>query len=220
MFLLRSYGRLKGKNLNRSLLEELPNFLYNIDCLQKIEQRKSSVMLDVGCGYGESLLNYAVLHPDTICIGCEVYLNGLLNIVRELKEQQLQNVLLCNNDVRSFLSDLANISSNNNLKIDHVYILFPDPWTKTRHYKRRLINNNFILMLLSLLKQNGTIICATDHSNYAKHMKNVFTHNSIASISILETDSEKISQMFCETRYQKKAGDTKIHHFLIRKKIV
>lgn len=218
MFLLRSYGRLKGRNLNTSLLESLHEFLYTPDCFNK--ERQQPIMLDIGCGYGESLLNYATLNPDTICIGCEVYLNGLLNIVRSIKRYGMTNVFLCNQDVRKFLSDFASISYNNNeylLKFNHIFILFPDPWPKSKHSKRRLVNVQFILLLLGLLVKNGTIVCATDHEDYAKYMNNVFTNDDISSIATLNTERDIISKMFCETRYQKKADGMKIHYFLLTK---
>ena len=103
----------------------------------------------------------AARHPDVLVIGAEPFLNGVASAVRHVDEQGLSNVRLHDGDVRDLLARLPDGC------LDRVFILFPDPWPKARHHKRRLVQAELIAELARLLKPGGTLRFATDWADYA-----------------------------------------------------
>lgn len=128
----------------------------------------SAIILEIGFGSGESLLEQAQQHPDKGFIGVEVHRPGVGRFLNRIHAAGLTNVRVCNQDVVEFLKRLPLAS------LSGVQIFFPDPWHKTRHHKRRLIQPEFLDTLFPLLKTEGFIHCATDWEDYAMHMRDVF----------------------------------------------
>src|SRR5690606_35153253 len=101
-------------------------------------------------------------HPDCIFIGCEPYINGVANLLKLIKDANLQNILIWPDDGRILLQHMpANI-------LDRIYLLFPDPWPKKKHHKKRIVNQNWLNLCASKLKSTGDLAIATDHADYAK----------------------------------------------------
>ena len=129
------------------------------------------VVLEIGFGGGEHLAAQAPAHPDWRFIGAEPFLNGVGSCLRHIEESGVTNVRLHHGDARELLARLPDAS------LDRVYILFPDPWPKTRHWKRRLIQPDFIADLARLLKPGGDVRFATDWRHYAAWTLELFTHD-------------------------------------------
>jgi tRNA (guanine-N7-)-methyltransferase len=121
----------------------------------------SEVWLEIGFGGGEHMAAQAALRPDVLVLGAEPFLNGVASALRHVDEAGLDNVRLREGDARQLLLDLPDGC------LTRVFILFPDPWPKTRHHKRRLIQTDVIAELARTLKPGGRLRFATDWADYA-----------------------------------------------------
>lgn len=117
--------------------------------------------LEIGFGGGEHMVAQARLRPDALVLGAEPFRNGVASALRHIKEAALANVRLREGDARQLLLDLPDAS------LARIYILFPDPWPKSRHHKRRLIQAETVDELARVLRSGGTLRFATDWSDYA-----------------------------------------------------
>jgi tRNA (guanine-N7-)-methyltransferase len=97
-----------------------------------------AVWLEIGFGGGEHMVAQAALHPEVLILGAEPFLNGAASAIRHIEAARVDNVRLHVGDVRDVIAALPNTS------LDRVFILFPDPWPKARHHKRRLIQSGLI----------------------------------------------------------------------------
>lgn len=129
------------------------------------------IALEIGFGGGEHLLAQAAHHPDTLFIGCEPFLNGVARCLSALDVQKPTNVRLFMDDARKLIEALPDAC------VDSVFILFPDPWPKVRHNKRRLVNAKTLAMLARIHKPGGRLLLATDHVDYSVWMLEVLAEN-------------------------------------------
>ena len=126
------------------------------------------IWLEVGFGSGEHLKWQLKKNKDIAIIGCEPYLNGIANLLAILDEDELKRVRIFNGDAIKVINNLKDKS------ISKVFVLFPDPWPKKKHYKRRLIQINFIENIYRVLIENGELRLSTDHNNYLCWILNKF----------------------------------------------
>lgn len=132
--------------------------------------RTADTVVEIGFGMGTSLLTMAKENPQLNYIGIEVHKAGVGSLVADLHDHQLSNVRIVAHDaVEVFQTQLEDNS------LSGVQIFFPDPWHKKRHHKRRLIQPEFIQLLVKKIKQGGFIHCATDWQEYAEHMLEVLS---------------------------------------------
>jgi tRNA (guanine-N7-)-methyltransferase len=129
----------------------------------------AALTLEIGFGGGEHLVAQAAAHPEQLFIGVEPFLNGVGSCLRHIEEAGAQNVRLHHGDARDVVARLPDAC------LDRIYILFPDPWPKTRHWKRRLIQRDFIEGLARVLKPGGDVRFATDWAHYAAWTLELFT---------------------------------------------
>jgi tRNA (guanine-N7-)-methyltransferase len=119
-----------------------------------------AVWLEIGFGGGEHMVAQAALHPEVLILGAEPFLNGAASAIRHIEAARVDNVRLHVGDVRDVIGALPNTS------LDRVFILFPDPWPKARHHKRRLIQSGLITDFARVLKPGGQVRFATDWADY------------------------------------------------------
>lgn len=132
--------------------------------------RDAPLVFEIGFGMGQSLIAMAQAHPEWNYIGVEVHPPGVGNILRLAAEAQLTNLKVYKADAKAVLADCIADDA-----LDRVQIFFPDPWHKTRHHKRRLVQSEFIQELRPKMKVGGILHLATDWEPYAKHMMKVLT---------------------------------------------
>lgn len=164
---LRSFGRLKSRPIKPrqaalmdSLLPRLRAPLEPFDP-KALMPAAREVWLEVGFGGGEHMAAQAARSPDILILGAEPFQNGVASALRHLDEGAIENVRLHDNDVRELMARLPDAC------LDRVFVLFPDPWPKARHNKRRLIQAQTLAELARLLKPGGTLRFATDWADYA-----------------------------------------------------
>lgn len=136
--------------------------------LAAVYGRNAPKILEIGCGMGETTAKIAEAHPENDYFGLEVHIPGVGALCKLIAEKQLGNLRIGNHDAVEVVRDMLPEGS-----LDGIHIFFPDPWHKTRHKKRRLIQPPFVALLASRLKPGGYIHCATDWENYALQMLDV-----------------------------------------------
>lgn len=163
------YGRRAGHRLSphqKALLAEaLPRLTipaYGEICPSEFFPDAEAVELEVGFGGGEHLVAKATANPKTLFLGCEPFVNGVVKLVALADEAQLQNVRIHDGDARSVIERLPDNS------LACVYVLFPDPWPKVRHWKRRFISATNLDALARVIRPGGLLKIATDIADYAR----------------------------------------------------
>jgi tRNA (guanine-N7-)-methyltransferase len=136
--------------------------------LDAVFNRAAPRVLEIGFGNGEHLASLAAAHPAHDYLGVEVHPPGVGRLLLSLEARQLTNVrVICHDAVEVLEAQIAPAS------LDEVLILFPDPWHKKRHHKRRLIQPAFAACLAERLKVGGVLHIATDWEPYAEHIRHV-----------------------------------------------
>lgn len=215
---LRSFGRIKSRPIKArqaALFDTLmPQIAVPdpaqgpIDPLALMPTAKE-VWLEIGFGGGEHLAEQAARHPDALMIGCEPFLNGVASALRHVEEGGLKNVRLHADDARAVMTALPDAS------LDRVMILFPDPWHKARHNKRRLLQDETAVEIARLLKPGGRVRFVTDWLDYAEWALERLartpglTRLSAAEMAASGEDWFAVPADHVVTRYEeKKLGDT------------
>lgn len=128
------------------------------------EVRPAALRLEIGFGGGEHLAAQAAAHPGIGFLGVEPFLNGVAKLLRAVEAHGLRNVRVLRDDARLLLDALPAAS------LDRVDILFPDPWPKLRHHKRRIVNGRTLGELARVIRPGGELRLATDDADYARWM--------------------------------------------------
>lgn len=138
--------------------------------------RQAPLYVEIGSGVGETTASYAAAHPDVNVLAFEVWLPGVADTLARLEAAGATNARLCTVDAAWSLTELLAPGS-----VTELWTLFPDPWHKARHHKRRLVNQPFIGVAASRLVEGGTWRLATDWAGYADHIVEVMaTEPSLA----------------------------------------
>lgn len=149
-------------------------------------------VLEIGFGMGDFLVHQALLHPELTFIGVEPFKTGLVSLLKKIKQHNIQNIRIYHGVVHDIIDKLPLLSA--------IYILYPDPWPKTRHHKRRLIQKEFLLKLHQHLKPEGKICIASDHSDYQGWIEAVLKDTwGIAG------GSDQLFKDWIPTKYEKRA---------------
>ena len=123
-----------------------------------------NVVLDIGFGNGEYTAAYANAFQEKHLIATEVYLSGIGSLIGLINKHKISNISIFDEDVRLLMDQMPQKF------LDSVNILFPDPWQKAKHHKRRLIGEDFLYQLHPLLKPNAKIFVRTDWEDYAEQI--------------------------------------------------
>ncbi|MEQ1635688.1 MAG: tRNA (guanosine(46)-N7)-methyltransferase TrmB [Methylococcales bacterium] len=157
-----------------------PTVNYNF---KEIFGRDADLILEIGFGNGESLLAMAIANPNLNYIGIEVHQPGIGHLMLKLHELNMTNIRIYNHDAVDILEQ--RITDNS---LAGVQLFFPDPWHKTRHHKRRIVNPDFVKLLYRKLKAGGYFHAATDWQNYAEHMLAVLSAEPALTNTSLTSD--------------------------------
>lgn len=214
--LMKLYGRLRGRKLRdtpQHLMDELlPQVRLNLPEDGTIAIGTQPLWLEVGFGAGEHIHGQALNHPDIQFIGCEAYINGVSGLLQHMHNQPTPNLRIFPQDARLLINRLPDACT------DRVYVLFPDPWPKKRHFKRRLLSDSFIQTLARIIKPGGELRIATDDDSYAEWIeerlgRQTFFEGPVGDIHTPPAD-------WIRTRYQMRAerlGNTCRFYCMTRK---
>ncbi len=163
---LRSFGRLKSRPIKprqAALVEtRLPGLRIPTGPVDPTALMPAAreTWLEIGFGGGEHMAAQAARARDVLILGAEPFQNGVASAVRHIDEQGLENVRLHDDDVRELMARLPDGS------LARIYILFPDPWPKARHNKRRLVQADLVAELARLIQPGGRLRFASDVAHY------------------------------------------------------
>jgi tRNA (guanine-N7-)-methyltransferase len=163
---LRSYGRLKTRTIKPRQAALVENLLPALRPPpgpfdpRRLMPGAAEVWLEIGFGGGEHMAAQAKRYPGVLVLGAEPFQNGVASALRHVEEQALSNVRIHDGDARELMARLPDAS------LERVFILFPDPWPKARHNKRRIVQAETVAEFARLLKPGGKLRFASDWADY------------------------------------------------------
>ena len=190
----RLYGRTKGRKKKH-------NNLFSKIKLKKID-KEIDYIIDIGAGYGESTIKLAQENEDKLVICCEKYVNGLSSLFNKVESLSISNIEIYQGNVHQLLDEYFKKDS-----ISEIWILFPDPWPKKKHFKRRLIDKFFFGKIHKYLRKGSTINIATDSKSYVSQILETihYTKQNFKWINQSKSDWDYNPEILPETKYYKKA---------------
>jgi len=206
------YGRRRGKKLRggqQSLLDALlPRLVLTLpEASSKIDLAQAfggvlpaqGIWFEVGFGAGEHLVWQAAQHPEVGLIGCEPYLNGVAKCLAHLERAGVSNIRLFTDDARLLMAALPARS------LSRVFVLFPDPWPKTRHHKRRFVQRETLDQLAELMVPGAELRLATDDPGYLPWMvEQACRHPAFEWLAERPADWRQRPADWPATRYERK----------------
>lgn len=198
---LRSFGRKKGRKLRTHAQELMDGLLPEIRIALPLKETiEGGTWLEIGFGGGEHLAHISSLHPDTKMIGCEPYINGISGLLKHIEVNGTKNVRVFTDDVRELLAAIPDGC------LARVYILYPDPWPKARHHKRRLIQKPLLDLLARVMEKGAELRIATDWDDYATWiLEQLLPHEAFAWQAGAAKDFTQPWDEWIPTRYEQKA---------------
>lgn len=216
------YGRRKGPKLSarqaglrQTLLSELA-YDPAREPYSQFPNDVQDIWLEVGFGAGEHLVWQAQAHPHIGLIGAEPYEMGVAKILTKLDQSPLNTVRLYEGDGREIIEKLPDAS------LGRFFLLFPDPWPKTRHHKRRFLQTDMLDQLARVLKPGGELRFATDDKSYLPYaLERLMAHPAFDWLAAGPSDWKTRPPDWPPTRYETKAikGPPAFLHFVRRAKI-
>jgi tRNA (guanine-N7-)-methyltransferase len=203
----RLYGRSKGHRLRAAQQALLDELLPEIAVPEKgpldaerLFGTDRPMEFEIGFGSGEHLAAQAEARPETGFIGCEPFINGVVGALGHIRDKRLENVRLHMGDALDVLERLPDAS------LDRAYLLHPDPWPKTRHEKRRMVNHGPLDMIAAKLKPGGEFRLGTDDPIYCRwSMMIMDQRDDFAWLAEKPSDFLVRPADWPETRYEAKA---------------
>ena len=207
------YGRFKGQSLNQAQEDRLDNDLAQLspgavsweDNPKRVPLDLKAlsggrdVWLEIGFGGGEHLIHQAQTNPDVQFIGCEPYLNGIAMLLGKIRNTKVDNIRIYPGDVRH-LFDVLPAGS-----IAKSFLLYPDPWPKNRHHRRRFITKEHLAPLAQVMQPKAIFRVATDIADYVRQTLQEVPKNGFDQISGSPQDIHTAWPDWISTRYEQKA---------------
>ncbi len=224
------YGRIKGKSLHKSqqryMAEDLDDlkpagvtYADNPDRTQidpkSWFENDNDVWLEVGFGGGEHMVHQAALNPNVNIVGCEPYINGVAMLLGKIRESKVSNVSVHPGDARDMMDVLPEQS------ISRAFLLYPDPWPKSRHHRRRFVTPEHLEPLAKCLKSGAIFRIATDIEDYVRQaLEEVLANGNFEWLAEGANDWRKPWDDWISTRYEQKAiRENRTPHYLTFRKI-
>lgn len=207
----RGYGRRRGRGLrpgrSAAIAARLPGTELALseagqplDPCTLFATPPSETWLEVGFGSGEHLLGQAAVHPTVGFIGCEPWVDGVAALLARAGPDVLSRLRVLADDARRLLETLKEAS------LSRVYVLFPDPWPKRRHHRRRLIQADTLHHLARSLRPGGDLLFASDHAGYVRWTLALAAHEPLLEWRARRPgDWRQPPAGWVPTRYQQKA---------------
>ena len=196
----RLYGRTRGRSNKKINLEDYKKKLNKFKIV-KLDKKKDYI-LDIGTGYGETSIYLSKKYPERTVIACEKYIDGNIKLLKKIDRYNLKNIKIFDGNVNKILEEL-NIEQYFNA----VWVFFPDPWPKKKHFKRRLLTSAFLKKLHTFLKSKGRICIATDSVSYTRSILNIIFENKNLFEWLNQTQAYlSVKDVYdIETKFYKKA---------------
>ncbi|WP_179380183.1 tRNA (guanine(46)-N(7))-methyltransferase TrmB [Jannaschia marina] len=217
------YGRTKGKTLKRSQQSYLDADLAALSPgavdwdtnpdrtpldLEKLFPNKE-IWLEIGFGGGEHLVHQAGLNPQAGIIGAEPFINGVAMLLGKIRQAGVENVAIHPGDVRDLFDVLPEAS------VSKAFLLYPDPWPKTRHHRRRFVTAEHLEPLARCLKPGAEFRVATDIPDYVRQTLEEVPKHGFTWLAEGPEDWRSPWKDWTRTRYEAKAiREGRVPHYL------
>ncbi len=206
------YGRRQGHKLRerqQHLMDTLlPGLKVDLDHLRaegpasRFDHPVSQVWVEIGFGGAEHLVWQAEQNPDVGIIGCEPFINGVAKLLSQVDDVGLRNVRVHDDDARDLLEALPDES------VDRIFLLYPDPWPKLRHHKRRFISDENLDRFSRVLRDNGVLRFSSDIPDYVRWtLEHIHRHDAFHWTAQRPDDWRVRPEDWPQTRYERKALD-------------
>jgi len=167
------------------------------------------IWLEIGFGGGEHMVHQAVTNPEVGIIGCEPYINGVAMLLGKIRKANAQNIAVYPGDVRNMFDVLPAAS------ISRAFLLYPDPWPKKRHHKRRFVTEEHLKPLSKCLKKGAMFRVATDIPDYVRQTLEEVPRFGFEWLAERPADWREPWNDWISTRYEKKAlREGRVPHYL------
>lgn len=174
--------------------EEINDFLKSSFFLKK---RKN---LEIGFGTGENLIFQSLKFKNQIFLACDPFLSGSIKLLKKIDTMNIKNIFISNLDFSSLFQKIRNS------EFEKIFILFPDPWHKRRHFKRKLINHLFLKQIKLISHNRTSIVIATDDLIYQDIIRESFEKDGDFEKLVEKTNNTFLGIVdVIETKYYKKA---------------
>lgn len=178
---IRSFVKRSGrltKSQKNALQDYSSNYILdtnntNTNLKACFDSDQHNLVIEIGFGDGAALIESALKYPDKNFIGIEVYDSGLGQCLNAINQHKIKNIRLIYGDAVEVLKQFITKKS-----VEKINILFPDPWPKKRHHKRRLINKRFLALLSKSLINKGIVNVSTDWEDYAQQIELTFKESN------------------------------------------
>ena len=157
------------------------------------------IWLEIGFGGGEHLVHQASQNPDVTIIGCEPYLNGVAMLLGKRRKAGVTNVAVHPGDARDLMDVLPPAS------ISRAFLLYPDPWPKARHHRRRFVTSEHLIPLARALKPGAIFRVATDIPDYVRQALQEVPQQGFEWLAEGPSDWREPRDDWISTRYEQKA---------------
>lgn len=207
---VKFYGRRKGKAIRQNRQSAynlvmpkaalvLPEGEEKIDPKSFFDFPVDDIWLEIGFGNGEQLVHQALANPKVGLIGCEPFLNGVAVLCRDIRDHNIKNIRIWQEDARLLMHRLGDHT------VGRCFLLNSDPWPKKRHHKRRFVQKETLDELHRLLRPGAEFRMSTDHSGLAAwQLEKTYFHPGFQWLAGSPADWRERPADMEETRYQKK----------------
>jgi tRNA (guanine-N7-)-methyltransferase len=205
------YGRRKGRRLRKGQAQLVADFLPKIEIpdlsdagflnpRELFGADMNEIWLEIGFGAGEHMLAQATANPQVGFIGCEPFFNGVVQLIAGIHKEGVENIRVYRDDARELLARLPDGS------VARAFVLFPDPWPKTRHHKRRIISESVLDELARILKPGAELRIATDDPGYLDWiLQRMVGHEGFEWLARRPVDWREKPDDWPDSRYEAKA---------------
>ena len=159
------FGRVKSRKISKIKENSFKKYLKKKN-INKLNSKKK-LILEIGIGMGENLIYLSKKNIKKNIIGVDPFKNGMVNVSDYCINNNIKNIYLYPYVFQKFINKFKK------LRFDIIYILFPDPWPKKRHMKRRIVNEEFLKKIIEILKKKGKIFFSTDNLDYFINVKTI-----------------------------------------------
>ncbi|MBT06235.1 MAG: tRNA (guanosine(46)-N7)-methyltransferase TrmB [Rhodospirillaceae bacterium] len=182
------------------LVEEADGTVRQLNLAQMFGDEVKEIWLEVGFGSGENLVACAKHNPQVGIIGCDPFFEGVGKLISQIDTEKLENIRIYPGDARALLRALPPSC------LSKLFALFPDPWPKRRHHKRRLFQTSFLDSVAGSLQDDGEVVFSTDHAEYARWVLGLFLESPYFAWEVRSADDWLQHPIgVVSTRYELKA---------------
>ena len=220
LIMLPFYGRKLSRKTKRFNLIDLKNFKFFFNELNLRNTKKNlnklcrNVNLEIGFGKGENLIFQSQTKKDDIFFAIDPFISGGLKLKAEIEIFEISNIYFSNVTFSQFFEIIGDFN------FKKIFILFPDPWPKKKHKKRRLINEEFVKQINQITLKDSEIYIATDDEDYSKQISKSFLNQNFFKLFLKTTDNQSFEYYnIYPTKYFRKAKreNRRINFFIYKK---